>query len=265
MATALAIGAVTFAVRYHPPAAVAPVASVPVPLADTPAAVADSPAEAVSVPAPVVAAPAPIAPMAAAPAAITPKADAPAAVAHRTSAVSKTKDIATPVASEPKAVSNPRPAVTHHNAYSYSSSVTSAAPAIVASGTLEARANDAVSVNSANEPATSVASAMPAMPVDATATNATPANAPAAVPGQVVTLNAEAPTSDSSITNQVKTQIAADNVGKDSEVGVTTTLGVVMLSGTLATQEAIDHVKGIAGKVKDVKSVDASGLKVATT
>ena len=102
------------------------------------------------------------------------------------------------------------------------------------------------------------------MAVEVAAGNATLANTPGPAASPVVTLSAALPPSDSSITNEVKTQIAADSMGKDSAVGVSTTLGVVMLSGTLATQEAIDHVKDLAGKVKDVKSVDASGLKVAT-
>jgi len=41
--------------------------------------------------------------------------------------------------------------------------------------------------------------------------------------------------------------------------------GVVALTGTMATQDAIDHVKGVAEKVKDVKSVDTSALKITST
>jgi hypothetical protein len=33
----------------------------------------------------------------------------------------------------------------------------------------------------------------------------------------------------------------------------------------MATQDAIDHVKGVAEKVKDVKSVDTSALKITST
>jgi hypothetical protein len=36
------------------------------------------------------------------------------------------------------------------------------------------------------------------------------------------------------------------------------------LTGSLPSQEAIDHIKVVAGKVKDVKSVDISALLVAS-
>ena len=69
---------------------------------------------------------------------------------------------------------------------------------------------------------------------------------------------------DSSITAAVKSQLAADSAIQGYEVGVTTTLGVVALSGTVATQAAIDHVRDVAASVKDVKSVDTSGMKVTS-
>ena len=62
----------------------------------------------------------------------------------------------------------------------------------------------------------------------------------------------------------MKSQFAADSISKDALIGVTTTQGVVALTGTLATQDVIDHVKDVAGKVKDVKSVDASALRLAS-
>ena len=272
MAAALAIGAVTFAVRYHPPVAVAPVSSVPVPLADTAAAVADTSADTVGIPAPVESAPAAVAPIAAASAPIAPNAAAPTIVAPRTGAVSKSKDAAIPVAPEPKAASNRHSAAASSSTDSYGSTGMRAAPAIVASTKPEARASESIGGNTVEQPVMSATTAAPAMPtvvspssaVEVAAGNATLANSPVPAASPVVTLSAALPPSDSSITNEVKTQIAADSMGKDSAVGVSTTLGVVMLSGTLATQEAIDHVKDLAGKVKDVKSVDASGLKVAT-
>lgn len=74
----------------------------------------------------------------------------------------------------------------------------------------------------------------------------------------------EEPTaSDSRITIAVKSEIAADGSSEDASVGVTTTNGIVALTGTLATQDAIDHLKGIAERVLDVKSVDTSALKIA--
>jgi len=69
--------------------------------------------------------------------------------------------------------------------------------------------------------------------------------------------------SDSWITAKVKTRIFADNVGKGFKVSVKTVHGVVVLKGTLANQDAIDHVKDVAGKVDGVKSVDTSALNIA--
>jgi hyperosmotically inducible periplasmic protein len=67
--------------------------------------------------------------------------------------------------------------------------------------------------------------------------------------------------SDSWITTKVKSDILADSVSKGFDVSVKTKHGVVMLSGTLANDDAVAHVKDIASQVKGVKSVDASMLK----
>ena len=75
----------------------------------------------------------------------------------------------------------------------------------------------------------------------------------------------EAADSDSRITAELKSQFAADRISKDVDIGVTTTQGVVVLTGTLVTQDAIDHVKNVAENVKDVKSVDTSALKITST
>jgi hyperosmotically inducible protein len=74
----------------------------------------------------------------------------------------------------------------------------------------------------------------------------------------------ELATSDSQITTEVKSRLAGDSLSKDVNIGVSTTDGVVALTGTLANQTAIDHVKGVAGRVKDVKSVDTSALVLAS-
>ena len=74
----------------------------------------------------------------------------------------------------------------------------------------------------------------------------------------------EGAATDSRITTDVKSAIAGDSLGKDSSIGVTTTHGAVVLTGTAPTQSAIDQVKDVAGKVKDVKSVDASALILAS-
>jgi len=71
--------------------------------------------------------------------------------------------------------------------------------------------------------------------------------------------------SDSWITTKVKSEILADSVSKGFEVGVTTRHGVVALKGTLANQDAIDHVKDLAGQVKGVKSVNTTLLVIASS
>jgi hyperosmotically inducible protein len=68
--------------------------------------------------------------------------------------------------------------------------------------------------------------------------------------------------SDSWITTKVKSEILADSVSKGFKVGVTTTHGVVVLDGALGNQDAIEHVKKVAAKVRGVKSVDISALRV---
>ena len=65
-------------------------------------------------------------------------------------------------------------------------------------------------------------------------------------------------------TTDVKSQIAGDSLSKDVNIGVSTSHGVVVLTSSLPSQEAIEHVKDVAGKVKDVKSVDTSALLVAS-
>lgn len=65
---------------------------------------------------------------------------------------------------------------------------------------------------------------------------------------------------DSQITADVRSAIAGSTLSKDLNVGVKTIEGVVVLTGIVATQDAIEQVKDVAAKVKDVKSVDASAL-----
>ena len=69
--------------------------------------------------------------------------------------------------------------------------------------------------------------------------------------------------SDSWITTKVKSEILANSASKAFKVEVKTKDGVVTLNGKLANKDAVDLVKMIAEKVDGVKSVDASGLKVA--
>ncbi len=67
--------------------------------------------------------------------------------------------------------------------------------------------------------------------------------------------------SDSWITAKVKSEILADSISKGFEVRVKTVNGVVMLHGTLPDQDAVEHIKGLAEKVKGVKSVNITQLK----
>jgi hyperosmotically inducible protein len=75
-----------------------------------------------------------------------------------------------------------------------------------------------------------------------------------------VAMHTKRAVSDSWITTKVKSELLADSVSKGFDVSVTTKHGVVMLSGNLANNDAIDHVKDVASKVDGVKSVDTSGL-----
>ncbi|MEJ0008365.1 MAG: BON domain-containing protein [Steroidobacteraceae bacterium] len=131
--------------------------------------------------------------------------------------------------------------------------------------------------NGADTDAVAAVSPSAATTVDATASagdqtiarNTTDAaQAPAAGPaGDAPTAAPTADTVnvDSKITTEVKSRLAADSVTKDADIGVNTTQGVVVLTGTVATQDAVDHLKSVAQNVPDVKSVDTSALKVTST
>jgi hyperosmotically inducible protein len=88
----------------------------------------------------------------------------------------------------------------------------------------------------------------------------TPASSKASAKAHEVAAKTERVVSDSWITTKVKSEILADSVSKGFNVRVKTIHGVVVLKGTLANQDAINHVKDIAEKVKDVKSVNTSEL-----
>jgi len=60
------------------------------------------------------------------------------------------------------------------------------------------------------------------------------------------------------ITAKVKAEILSDPLLKVSQINVTTTNGVVKLSGTVDSQQGIDRATEIALSVKDVKSVENS-------
>lgn len=61
---------------------------------------------------------------------------------------------------------------------------------------------------------------------------------------------------DSAITAKIKAEILSDPLLKVSQINVTTTNGVVQLSGTVDSQQSIDRAMEIAHSVKDVNSVE---------
>jgi hyperosmotically inducible periplasmic protein len=71
-----------------------------------------------------------------------------------------------------------------------------------------------------------------------------------------------AETGDTWITTKVKSELASAKDVKSTDISVTTTEGVVALSGTVASSKQKSHVVHITKMVKGVKSVDASGLTV---
>ena len=97
-------------------------------------------------------------------------------------------------------------------------------------------------------------------PSPSIASDDAPMTASAAAVDTETGANGNMAASDTEITSKVKSAIASEGLAKDSSVAVTTTAGVVALSGSVPTQAAIDQLKDVAAKVKDVKRVDTSGL-----
>lgn len=62
--------------------------------------------------------------------------------------------------------------------------------------------------------------------------------------------------SDAAITTKIKAEILGDPLLKVFQIDVTTTNGVVELSGRVDSQEGIDRAMRIARSIKDVKSVN---------
>ena len=181
--------------------------------------------------APIADAPAAVAPIPDAPAAVAPIPDAPVAITNKDSVGTKTGDAASPAAVEPKVASNRHPAKAHSSA-----------------DTTEALDKKRVDgVNSAREQM---------MPSAASGT---------AIDAQDAPKSDELAALDGVITTEVKSQLAADSIGKDVDIGVTTTHDIVVLTGTVLTQDAIDHARGVAEKAKDVKSVDTSAMMIPAT
>ena len=67
---------------------------------------------------------------------------------------------------------------------------------------------------------------------------------------------------DSVITTKVKAEISIDPMLKSSNIEVTTVNGVVKLSGTVDSEEAVDRAISAADTQKGVKSVETADLVV---
>lgn len=70
---------------------------------------------------------------------------------------------------------------------------------------------------------------------------------------------------DTWITTKVKSKFAAAKNVKSSDISVTTTDGVVTLTGTVASSRQRTHVEHLAKQVTGVKSVDGTGLTISAS
>lgn len=71
--------------------------------------------------------------------------------------------------------------------------------------------------------------------------------------------------SDDWITTRIKTELFANRtVQGDSNISVSTSQGVVHLSGTAVSKDAYDQAKSVAQNVKGVRGVDSSALHLAS-
>jgi len=229
MAAVVGVGLVIFVLRSHSASSVAQTAPpVTPPVAQIPAAAPDP------------AVPVPAAP--ATPAAPIPEA-APPVLAHSDSVVTKSADAATAAPVEPK------PAHKRH--------------VVKADTTNDAVTHTGSAADTSDKPAVETVASTVDPVKSADASTPPPATSGPSADSQTVRTGTELVAADSQITTDVKSEIAGDTLTKDVTIGVTTTRGVVALTGSLASQDAIDHVKDAVGKVKDVKSVDTTALILA--
>jgi hyperosmotically inducible periplasmic protein len=175
----------------------------------------------------------------AAPPAVAQVPDAPAAVAPGDSVSAKGADAAAS-AVEPRRERSQR--------------VAKASTSAVATSDAVARTGSATDTREKPEAETVASSELTTLP----AGGGSPAD------GQKVATSAEFAASDSQITTDVKSEIAGDSLSQQVNIEVTTTHGVVALTGSLASQDAINHFKEVAGKVPGVKGVDTSALVLAS-
>jgi hyperosmotically inducible protein len=231
MAAVVGIGIATFALRSHPAISVAETPLPPSPVAQAPAAMPDAAAQL------------PVAPPAAAQIP-----DAPVVAPHDDTVVSKRADTRSPPAVAAKIARN------RHLA--------DAATSVVATNGTVTRTGFAVEMGEKPAAVTFTNSVDRAMRTDEVTMPRAISRSPA--DDLKVATSTEFAASDSQITTDVKSEIASDSRSKGANIGVITTHGVVALTGSLASQDAIDHVRDVAGKVKDVKSVDTSALTLAS-
>lgn len=70
------------------------------------------------------------------------------------------------------------------------------------------------------------------------------------------------PVGDSWITTKVKADLLATEATKGLDINVTTTNGIVTLSGKLDSKAEVDQAVALARAIKGVRSVDATTLTV---
>ena len=72
--------------------------------------------------------------------------------------------------------------------------------------------------------------------------------------------NSQQPVTDTWITTKVKTELAGTEGIKSGDISVTTTNGVVRLSGVVGNKAQVQKAVAIAKAVKGVHNVDAAAL-----
>lgn len=221
MAAVIGIGVAVFFLRSTPVAPVARIEVPTAPVAEAPAAPPDAVAQVPAEPSPVAQAP------------------AAATVAAPSNPVSR------------KDSERPFPAVADSKPARERKSASATNPVDVSTRTI---ARSETLATASDKPAATVA------PDTVVASDTTPmtASAPTVSPDTGDSVKAVA--SDSQITAEVKSAIASEGLAKDASIGVTTTDGVVVLSGSVPSQAVVEQVKDVAAKIKDVKRVDISGL-----
>ena len=88
------------------------------------------------------------------------------------------------------------------------------------------------------------------------------ANPPANEPEENAQNDSNQPVTDTWITTKVKADLLATEATKGFDINVTTTNGVVTLSGKLDSKAEVDQAVAVARAIKGVKSVDAATLTV---